>query len=40
MKYQVLKPKCECGYIAGDTQDRVCPIDKKIMRLEVVEIEG
>lgn len=38
MTVKVLKPKCECGYISVETQDRVCPIDKKIMRLEIVEM--
>jgi len=39
MKYQVLKPKCECGYIPMESWDKVCPRDKKIMKTQLVEIE-
>jgi uncharacterized protein YunC (DUF1805 family) len=35
---KMLKPKCECGYISVETQDRICPIDKKVMRLQEVEM--
>lgn len=37
---QIMKPKClTCGYISVESQDRICPKDKKYMRLELVEIE-
>jgi hypothetical protein len=38
MTVKVLKPKCECGYISIETQDRICPLDKKVMRLQEVEV--
>ena len=38
-KIQVLKPKCDCGYIPAETQDRICPRDKKFMKKQLVEIE-
>lgn len=37
---QVLKPKCDiCGRVSVESQDRICPIDKKFMKLQLVEIE-
>ena len=39
-KIKVLKPKClVCGYTPAESQDRICPRDKKYMKLELVEIE-
>ena len=36
----ILKPKClTCGRVSVETQDRICPIDKTYMNLELVEIE-
>ena len=37
---KILKPQCKvCGYIPAETQDRICPRDKKYMNLELIEIE-
>lgn len=37
---QILKPKCDiCGRVSVESQDRICPIDKKFMNLQLVEIE-
>ena len=39
-KIKVLKPKClTCGRVSVESQDRICPIDKTYMKLELVEIE-
>ena len=39
-KIKVLKPKCSiCGRVSVESQDRICAIDKKFMKLELVEIE-
>lgn len=39
-KIKIMKPQCKvCGYTPVETQDRICPRDKSIMKLEIVEIE-
>ena len=36
----ILKPKCDiCGRVSVESQDRICPKDKKFMNLQLVEIE-
>ncbi len=39
MTVKVLKPKCECGYISVETQDRVCPIDKDEVEERIYQID-